>query len=501
MTTATLRRGTTERVMSRLFPKANPYVEDPNGWAKERGVHLWSGQQEINTSVVENRYTAVRSCHGIGKSYDAALLVNWWLDVHKPGEAFVVTTAPTGRQVYSILWRYIRRQHTAWGLPGRITLDAQFYLDIGGEDELVGIGAKPADYDPERFQGYHARYILVLLDEAGGVPVPLWNAVDSLMTSPGSRALAIGNPDDPNSHFKKVCEPASPWHRIKISAYDSPAFTGEPVPEALKEELVTKEWVQERIADWGADSPLVRSKIDAEFPDVSEDSLISMTDIIAAVNRELDGLDHGTFGVDVARYGDAESVIYRNRGGVVRRVWRGSKQSTMRTAGEVKAQLDQAVRSVKAVIDADGVGGGVLDRLQEQGMNVIPFHGGGRPSGPGPGGVKFKNLRAEMYWSLRKAFEDGEIDLDPEDELLQAQLSNIKFSVDSSGVIKVETKDEMRKRGLKSPDRADAVMMSRYSGSGIVQFAEAARKIRQESRLPYDAKEHDLTSDLLERPM
>jgi hypothetical protein len=136
-------------------------------------------------------------------------LALWWIDVHPPGEAFVVTTAPTTPQVEAILWRYMGNAHKKGGLPGRITLDAKWYIG----NELVAYGRKPADYDPAAFQGIHARYVLVIIDEAGGVPKSIFDAVDALATNVDARVVAVGNPDDPASHFATICKPGSGWAR------------------------------------------------------------------------------------------------------------------------------------------------------------------------------------------------------------------------------------------------------------------------------------------------
>lgn len=199
------------------------WVQKPVDWVEERitGYTVWSKQREIMASVRDNRKTAVRSCHGIGKSWTAALVACWWLDCHPPGEAFVVTTAPTGAQVRAILWRYIRRIHKRGQLPGRVN-QVEWLID----DELVAFGRKPADHDEAAFQGIHARYVLVIIDEACGIPEDLWIAADALTTNPDSRLFAIGNPDNPASHFRKVCMDGSGWNTIGISAFESPNFTG-----------------------------------------------------------------------------------------------------------------------------------------------------------------------------------------------------------------------------------------------------------------------------------
>src|SRR5215213_2114124 len=132
--------------------------------------------------------------------------------------------------------------HKKAGLPGRITLDAKWYIG----NELVAYGRKPADYDPAAFQGIHARYVLVIIDEAGGVRKSIVDAVDDLATNIDARVVAVWNRDDPSSHFATISKPGSGWAVKRISAFDTPAYTGEQWPPELLPLLVSPEWVEER---------------------------------------------------------------------------------------------------------------------------------------------------------------------------------------------------------------------------------------------------------------
>ena len=132
----------------------------------------------------------------------------------------------------------------------------------------MAYGRKPADYDPAAFQGIHARYVLVIIDEAGGVPKSIFDAVDAvdaLATNIDARVVAVGNPDDPASHFATIYKPGSGWHVETISALDTPACTGEEVPAELLPLLVSPEWVEERKLRWGVTSPIYQSKVLGEF--------------------------------------------------------------------------------------------------------------------------------------------------------------------------------------------------------------------------------------------
>jgi hypothetical protein len=466
--------GTLRIAADRIAPPISPYLSDPAKWVHDKcGRHLWSKQVEILNSVRDHRMTAVQSCHGPGKSFTGSGVVGWWLDeeVHQLGSAFAVTTAPSWPQVEAILWREIRRRFNEGRLRGRITLDCQWHMGSQGSkrgdssEEMIGMGRKPADYDEDTFQGIHARYFLALLDEACGIPESLWNSVLALVTNENARVLALGNPDDPNSRFEKICRPGSGWNVIKISVWDTPLFTGEDhcaicnatLPVDMMESLVSPQWVTDRRRDWGEGSPIWVSKVDGEFPDTSDEYLISPALVAAAQANDLPGFDFGRFALDVARYGEDKSVIYRNRGGVIRLVDSWGKTDTMGTAGKAAAVLRRFPTKRPAMnVDIVGVGAGVFDRLREQSFNVGPFQGSQRATNP----AKFKNRRAEVWWNFKMMMEENLIDLDPSDDKLAAQLASVKWGVDSAGRIFIEAKEDIRDRGLPSPDHADSAVMS-----------------------------------------
>lgn len=494
--------------MSRLFPSADPMAADPVRWAKERAdVWLWSKQQEIVESVRDHRYTAVRSCHGAGKSFTAALVLAHWLDTHPLNEVFVVWTAPRWPQVQAIIGRELRSLHQRIGLDGRITLDCQVYM---GDDVLVGFGRKPADTDEHGFQGIHAKHVLIVVDESCGIPKALFTAAMSLMTSDNCHILGIGNPDDPASEFETFfSQDQSAWNQIHIDGLLTPNFTEaavaqfprlhrymveqgipfstEYVPDHVRPLLLTPQWAAEALDRWGPNSALFTSKVRGCFPEVSNDTLYPPALIHACHEVELVGSQKGQLAYDIARLGPDETVGYHNRGGVVRVVHSANKQDTMQTAGAIARQLIDLDHRVSAWVDADGLGAGVFDRLVEQGLPVYAWHGGQPPMDR----ERFVNRRAEAYWYAREQMLQGLVDLDPEDDLLESQLRQIKFKLDSQGRIKIESKDEMARRGLKSPDRADAFVMSLWMAPAhqTLASAHAAREIRT------------LTGDLLDRPM
>jgi hypothetical protein len=434
--------------------RENPVLKDPVEWASKRlRLELWSKQREIAQSVKDNRRTAVRSCHDAGKSFIASVIAAWWIDTHPPGEAFVVSTAPTYKQVHAILWEEIRKRHKQGALPGRVLQSDEWKLDDG---TIVGYGRKPADQDEHGFQGIHRRYVLVILDEACGVPDQLWTAVEAITTNADCRILAIGNPDDPSTEFGSVCKPGSGWSVIGISAFDTPNFTDELVSEKLRPLLLDPEWVEDKKRRWGESSPRYLSKVLGEFPEVGDDTLISPALIEAAQQRNLnEDVNDPHLAVDVARYGSDETVVMQRLGPVARALGTYSKQATTETTGKVIAHTHDIGNLHDIRVDGVGVGGGVVDQLAEQGYPVIDMQAGASADDP----VRYANARAEWFWGLRERFQDGDIDIDPDDDELAAQLGSLRYKHTSRGQMLIESKDDMKKRGLPSPDRADTLML------------------------------------------
>jgi len=462
------------------------YREQPELWAWQRAKSFtWSKQREILRAARDHRRTAVRSCHGIGKSHSAALLAAWWIDVHAPGEAFVVTSAPTYAQVRAILWRYIRQLHKRAGLPGRVN-QTEWLID----EDLVAFGRKPADHDEAAFQGIHARRVLVLLDEACGIPAQLWIAADALTTNDGCRIVAIGNPDNPSSYFKEVSEETSSWHKIRISAFDSPNLTDEPIPDELRELLISAHWVAEKKQEWGEDSPVYISKVLGEFPGDNPFAVVRYADV-AMCRFEIDTprtpeeLSPVELGIDVGGGGDL-TVIRERRGMVSGRRWssRSDKPETL-APFVLRVINDTGASSVK--VDSIGIGWGLVGELRNmaaQGLHSANVHAvnvGEAASQP----HRFANLRAELWWEVgRRAFEQRLVDVSTMEEADRtiAELCMPLYDHDPKGRIRVEPKDDIRKRtNGRSPDDADAWLLSYYQPRGgasmISDYAAAMRKM------------------------
>ncbi|MFT3831902.1 MAG: hypothetical protein QM711_01070 [Micropruina sp.] len=439
---------------------------DPAAWAEANGTELWSKQREVMASVCENRRTVVRAGHGVSKSFTAAVLAAWWVSRFPVGEAMVVSTAPTGRQVSAILWGELRKLHTRLGLPGSIGLDNTWRID----GQLVAIGQKPADTDEVAFQGLHARHVLAVLDEAAGLPDALWDAVAGVVTSETSRQLAIGNPDRRGGRFERCFEPGSGWHPVHIPVTDTPAFTGEDVSDDLLAVLPSREWVADAKRTWGVNSPQYASRVLGEFPATDADALVSW-ELIRAAQARTDTSSEGVvlLGCDVARFGGDSTVIALRTGWGVRILQSFRGQPTTYAAG-LLIRLSRRFGGIPVHVDDTGVGGGVTDLLNEAGVNVVPIISASAATDPS----MFANLRAESYWRLRQAMEYGVLDLDPADDELAQQLARHRYKLDSKGRVLIESKDAMRARGEASPDRADAIALT---------FAEPADRRRLGNRI------------------
>ncbi|MFI6986041.1 hypothetical protein ACIBSV_46815 [Embleya sp. NPDC050154] len=485
-----------------LTPQRN-YWNDPVGWVTDTlHEHLWSAQREVLESVRDHRYTAVQSCHDAGKSFTASRGVGWWLSTRPIGQAVAVTTAPTARQVQAILWKEIRRAHRKGGLIGNVLPGQPMWKDPAGAE--IAFGRKPADHDAHGFQGIHDRYVLIVVDEACGIPKVLWDAIDALATNEDARVLAIGNPDDAGTQFKKICDPGSGWNRIRIDGLSTPNITAEaiqqypilegilkeagrapstePVPDDLRPMLISAAWVAERAQRWGTASSLWKSKVRGEFPDDSDEGVIPLGWIERAVDRwrEWDSAGRPEQGgrrvvaVDVARFGTDSTCIGVRQGTVLEELVQYSGIDTMATADRVAAKL--TTPRAFAIVDVIGIGAGVVDRLRQLGHETLAFNASeqaGRTDQLGE--FEFVNNRSAAWWNLRELLDPSqrggaEIML-PDDEDLKADLVTPKWTIKGRRIA-VESKDEVRKRLGRSPDAGDMTVMAWWHTAGPVNSGD-----------------------------
>jgi len=412
-------------------------------------IYLWEKQKEILLAIKEKKKVVVPAGFGVGKTFTAALAVIWFL--YTRPRSLVLTTAPTWRQVETILWREINKffRLSKFPLGGEITLTR---LKIDNDWWAMGLSTD----EPERFQGYHAEDIFLVFDEAPGIKDEIWDIAEGIMVSEGAKWLAIGNPVSLYDKFGSAY--LSPeWHQIKISCFDHPNVK---LNKTIIKGAVTKEWIEERKREWGEDHPLYISRVLGDFPKEESGTFIPITLIEAAMEREVEikESDEVIIGCDVARYGDDKTAIAVKKGMKVIELISYQGQNLMHTVGVLKQLYEKYGGVIN--IDDTGLGGGVTDRLRELNIPVNAFNFGDKKNVREK--HKYYDLATELWGCLKELLKQGLISL-PQNKELKLQLAQRRYEILSTGQIKLESKDELKKRGLKSPDLADAVALACYS--------------------------------------
>ena len=449
-------------------PPEMRWRRDPVAWAIERaGIELWSKQRDILYSIRDNSNTAVKSAHSTGKSFISAVATCWWLDVHPVGYARVVTTAPTSKQVDAVLWYEINKLHSKLNLQGHTNI-REWWIN----KQLVALGRKPPDHSEAAFQGTHAKYLLVIYDEAYGIPQTLFNEGSSLVSNEYGRQLAIGNPDGPGE-FEELCRNGS-WNTIHVSYRHTPAYTGEEISASLAENLISKRWVEDRKNAWGEESALFQSKCEGDFPKSGDPFAVMHHNwLMNCKNLEFPADTPIEAGIDVGAGGD-RTVIRERRGRRAGREETFIDADPMRTVARLVDKINEwEIKTVK--IDVTGIGWALGGRLRElskrhnstsrdttHNAEIVRVNFGERAS---MGNEKrYLNRRAEIYWSVgRELSRLGQWDLTDVDDDVIHELGASRYEIlDSFGKIKIEPKADVIKRLKASPDRAEALLLAFY---------------------------------------
>lgn len=472
------------------------YADRPVDFARDiLGVEWTEAIQEIALSLLTNPKIAVPAGHAVGKTHGVAGVAIWWLSTRKTK---VVTTAPTWRQVKDLIWRELRSQHrrAIKSLPGKpITTD--WNLD---EEDWFATGV--STNDPNRFQGYHADELLVILDEASGVDKEIWESIeDGLAVSEGNRILAIGNPTDPTGRFAQVCR-SSEWKIFNLSCLDHPnVIEGKKIIKGA----VTKHWVEQRIERWCVpynpvgdeeDEPadvfeyqgqlympndMFRVRILGQFPVEGGSQVFPLHHIWNAFNRERKEPEGAiNIGLDVARFGDDLCVLTAGaENGVVLRIdpWQGARTTT--SSGRVKHWVSEFTRRQQRVaniaVDEIGVGGGVVDDLAEGDYPVLAVNVARKPYDE----EAYVNLRDELTFLFAEKMSHGEVDLTRVrsfEEMITEELASITFDYAPKGQRKVAPKSEIKDKIGRSPNFADSLILwSAFSEAGHIK-AQALEK-------------------------
>lgn len=445
-------------------------------------------QRDILRSLRDYSMTSVRSGHGIGKSAVEAWAVIWFLCTRPFPK--IPCTAPTEHQLMDVLWAEISKwmRNNPVLREELIWTKEKLYMK-GYPEEWFAVPRTATN--PEALQGFHADHVLYIIDEASGVSDKVFEPVLGAMTGEDAKLLMMGNPTRLSgfffdSHHRNRAQ----YSAIHVDGRDS--------------QHVSKKFVQQIIDMFGLDSDVFRVRVSGEFPKSTPDSLIMMEWCEAAtqLNPEI-FRSRVDIGVDVARYGDDSSALYP----VIDKAQSDGYElyhhnRTTEISGYVVQMIKRyAIVCLDAVIrvkvDCDGLGVGVYDnlydltdqiidevwrdrcrregvdpdngnqwnecqRIPQLDLEIVECHfgaAGGKIDEDDP--VEYSNSTGLMWGKVRKLLQAGALQI-PDDDALISQLSNRRYSVNKDGKLELERKEAMKKRGLPSPDIADALALALY---------------------------------------
>lgn len=421
------------------------------------GCRLTDQQREVIDALVNNKRVAVRSGNGLGKTHLAACTILWFLYTR---ESFILSTGPTASHVRTHLWGNVRKLWNASRIP------------LGGELLTTAIRLAPyweaqgiATNDPSNFQGGHAENLLLIFDEAQAVDPEFWEAAESMMSGKNARWLVIGNPLEAKGEFYRAFRRPEEWASVTLSALDHPNYK-------TKDEIIpgatTYEWVEDRRQGWGEDDPRFIARVLGEFPEAGDDRVVP----IGFLDRCADGdaCEEGEgvhLGVDVARFGSDETVISVVKDNVLLEEIKLANLDGNEVSGHVikVAQKNGIGRSsaMRIHVDVIGIGASAVDALKDSGWKVdsVDFSNKQRGIyGEECGPMEFANLRAEMYWAARELLRLKKACVPRKFGTTWEELTEGGYSYDRKGRLLVEPKKDIKKRLGRSPDGADAFVLS-----------------------------------------
>lgn len=446
------------------------YSGDPVLFVREMwGVEPDDWQAVIMREVASGRRKlAVRSGHGVGKSTVAAWLMIWFLLTRYPSKT--VVTAPTGPQLWDALFAEVK------GWVGELPEQVRLLLEVKAESiELVSspdkafISARTSRAEqPQALAGIHSEHVMLIADEASDVPAQVFEAAGGSMSGHNAVMILLGNPIRSSGYFYDCFfRLAHEWFTLRVSCADSPRASAA--------------YVQEIAERYGEGSNQYRVRVLGEFPLTDDDTVISWELVEAAMRRHEVMLRDGTetpvnptatvvWGLDVARFGADSSCLIKRKANMViepPRIWRN--RDLMSLTGAVMAEYDSSSeKPVEILVDSIGIGAGVSDRLREL---KTPARGINVSESPALKSM-YRNLRAELWYKAKAWFEQRDCYL-PRDERLLGELTTVRYNFTSNGNIFIESKDDMKKRGLHSPDVADAFVLTFAGDAATALYGNA----------------------------
>lgn len=387
-------------------------------------------------------FVSVGSGHGCGKS-----TVETWLIWHylccRPFPK-IPCTAPSKHQLYDVLWAEISKWHRKMNSIYRYqfewTKERVFHVDF--PEEWFAAARTATKENPDALQGIHAEYVLRIIDEASGVPEPIFEVSDGAHGSIETKEIMCANPTRlEGTFFRSHHRDKDHYKVLTWSCLDSP--------------IAPARYITRMERKYGKDSNIYRVRVLGKFPLADGDSFVPYHLVEDARIRELVPQAHlpVVFGVDVARFGDDSTVIAIRQGDEFKpyHVLRG--KSTMEVAGYI-VSLANEHKPAQIFVDVLNMGAGVVDRLEEQGLPVIGIN---VTETPAYSTNRYRRLRDELWGNMRTWLEARRGKLwDNNDDDLLGQLTTPKYTMTSNGLIVIESKDDMKRRGFDSPDIADA---------------------------------------------
>src|SRR6478735_5597891 len=412
----------------------------PDPWQKQVFEDLDTGGTRLS----------IRSGHGVGKTAACAVIALHFL-LFRPGSTKVVITSPSSSQLFDGLWSEL----LLWidRLPDflRETLDVKTKRIVDIEaPETRFISLRTARLEsPEALAGIHADNVLLLIDEASGVPEPVYEAGAGTLSTLGSIAMLIGNPTRTSGYFYRTQTTLKDhWSCYRVSSYDSPR--------------VSKAFVEDIRRTYGEASAQYKIRVLGEFADLNEDVIIPRELVESALGRDIVPLDDEpvVWGIDPGRGGDPTGFVAR-RGGVVIDIRQYFLADLMQVVGKIYSiweDLTERTRPKHVYVDVIGIGAGVADRLRELGLPVIDVNVAESP----PIKDRYPRRRDELWYNSRDWFDSRGVSLPNTDygrELVE-ELCAPLIVLTSTGKTAAESKIDMKRRGVASPNMADALNLT-----------------------------------------
>jgi hypothetical protein len=475
---------TAQQKRRKFFKQRLPlYQKNPVLFAKEvcsYNPDEW--QRNVLMDIAGYTKVSVRSGHGVGKTSVEAIVLLWFLSCFRFPK--VIATAPTRQQLNDILWSEVEKWRSKSPLLQELLTWTKTYVYMKGYEKRWFAVAKTAS-EPENMQGFHEENMLIIVDEASGVEDDIMEAILATLSGKNNKLLMCANPTRTTGTFYDSHNRDRGMYKChRVSSLDSTR--------------TNKENIAAFIRKYGEHSNVVKVRVYGDFPAQEDDVFLPLPLIEQTVVNEIDTekIYKITMGVDVARYGDDETIIATNVGGKIDIPVVRHGQSLMTTVGDIVMQYKRLIKEyqnykgvITVNIDDTGLGGGVTDRLEEvkieerlRRLEIVPVNFGSKPPQDGSED-RYQDISTYMWATLKTLMENKEVSIANDEELV-AQLSVRKYSITSTGKIMLESKKAMKDRGIKSPDRGDAVVLSCFSQNKIYSiFVEKTEAII----IPYEA--------------